>query len=145
MEPRIRPARPADAGELAELTTQLGYPCTAADIQGRLESLLASPEDLVLVAADTGDRPVGWVHAVVRRFLQADVFVQIAGLVVADTHRGSGIGSRLLAAVERWAIDTGIPTVRVRSNVVREGAHRFYLCAGYTLAKTSHLFVKQLS
>ncbi len=144
MQTGIRAARVDDVGELAALTTELGYPATAADIERRLPSLLASREDLVLVATDDADRPVAWVHAVVRRFLQADAFVQIAGLVVADGERGSGIGSRLLAAAEQWAVEIGIPVVRVRSNVVRDRTHGFYLRAGYTLTKTSHLFVKQL-
>ena len=35
--------------------------------------------------------------------------------------------------------------VRVRSNVVRERAHQFYLRAGYAIVKTSLVFEKSLS
>jgi GNAT superfamily N-acetyltransferase len=145
METRIREARVDDAAELAVLSTELGYPSTTDDIQRRLPFLLSNPGHLVLVATDVGDGAVGWLHAVVPRGLESDGFVEIAGLVVADAHRSSGIGSRLLAAAERWAVgQTGVGTIRVRSNVIRQRAHRFYLRAGYTLAKTSHLFTKQL-
>ncbi len=143
-ETAIRDARANDAAELASLATELGYPSTAADIGRRLPVLLSNPEHLLLVATGDDDRAVGWLHAVVRRQLDSDAYVQIAGLVVAATHRGAGVGSRLLGHAERWARHTGVRLVHVRSNVIRQRAHRFYLRSGYTLAKTSHLFVRHL-
>jgi GNAT superfamily N-acetyltransferase len=140
----LRQARPADAAELAALATELGYPSTAADVERRLPFLLADPEHLLLVAAGAGDRAVGWLHAAIRRQLANDARVEIVGLVVAAERRGSGIGARLLAEAEQWAREAGVGQVRVRSNVARERAHGFYLRAGYTRAKTSHVFVKEL-
>jgi hypothetical protein len=37
----IRPARPSDAGEIAQLTTQLGYDLKNADAADRLSRILA--------------------------------------------------------------------------------------------------------
>jgi GNAT superfamily N-acetyltransferase len=140
----IRRGRPGDAPEIAELATELGYPSSAEEIVRRLLPLLGSAEQLVLVAANGSDRAVGWLHAAVRHQLLRDPDVQVVGLVVAAAHRGAGVGTRLLAAAERWAAETGAAEVRVRSNVARERAHRFYLREGYILAKTSRLFVKTL-
>jgi GNAT superfamily N-acetyltransferase len=139
-----RIARVTDAPELAELTTQLGYPSTPGDIERRLPALLESSDHLVLVAVDARDRPVAWLHAVVRRVLESDSFVQVAGLAVDAGRRGAGIGSQLLAGAEQWALEAGFDLIRVRSNVIRERAHAFYVRAGYALAKTSHLFAKHL-
>jgi len=140
----LRIARTTDAAELASLATELGYPSTAADVERRLPPLLEDPEHLIIVATDSDDRAIGWLHAVVRRQPELDAFVQIAGLVVAETHRGTGIGTRLLEHAERWASQSGIHTVRVHSNATRELAHRFYERAGYSSAKTSRLFTKTL-
>jgi len=140
----LRQARSSDATELAALATELGYPSTAADVERRLPSLLSSPEHLLLVAAGPNDRAVGWLHAAIHRGLTNDARGEIVGLVVAADRRGSGIGARLLAETEKWARKAGVSQVRVRSNVARERAHGFYLRAGYALAKTSHVFVKEL-
>jgi GNAT superfamily N-acetyltransferase len=141
---KIREARAGDAPELAELTTQLGYPSTAADIARRLPFHLGRDDERVLVAADD-DRAAAWIHVALQRSLEDDPYAVILGLVVAEPLRGGGIGARLVAEAERWARGQGLPLVRVRSNVVRERTHRFYQKLGYALTKTSHLFVKRLT
>ena len=140
----VREARSGDVNELVALCAELGYPSSPAEVERRLPALLSNANHLLLVGTDEEDRAVAWLHAVVRRQLELDPFVQVAGLVVGAGHRGAGLGARLLDRAEAWALQQGIGSVYVRSNVTRERAHRFYLRAGYTLAKTSHLFVKTL-
>ena len=50
-----------------------------------------------------------------------------------------------MAEAEAWARGKGVSSVRVRSNVTRERTHGFCLQAGYAIAKTSYLFVKELA
>ena len=57
---------------------------------------------------------------------------------------GAGIGSRLVDAAERWAIRRGLARMRVRSNTVRERAHRFYARLGYVVVKTQSALDKTL-
>jgi GNAT superfamily N-acetyltransferase len=140
----IRAASPADAGALADLSTQLGYPADARTITRRLRDIYACRGGVVLVALDPHDEAVGFAHALPQHFLIADAFVELAGLVVAETARGGGVGDALLRAVEAWAREQGFGSVRVRSNVVREHAHRFYLREGYAEQKRQAVFVKQL-
>lgn len=141
----IRDARLDDAPELAALTTELGYPSTADDLARRLPHHLGRDDERVFVAADADGRAAGWIHVALRRSLENDPYAEIAGLVVSERLRGGGIGARLVAEAERWAGERGMTLMRVRSNVVRERTHRFYVREGYTVKKTSHLFVKQLS
>jgi GNAT superfamily N-acetyltransferase len=141
----VRAARPADATRLAELSCELGYPAESDEIAARLPFLLEHPDHILVVATDDTDVPTGWLHALVRRQLESDAFVQIVGLVVGETQRSRGIGAELLRAAEAWARTVGVRQVRVRSNVTRSRAHGFYLRAGYTLRKTSHLFVKEIA
>ena len=141
---RIRPARLDDAGAIAALTTQLGYPVDAQTQSRRLAPVLASDRDEVLVAVDAADRPIGWIHVQGRLFLEGDDQAQIAGLVVGEGHRSAGIGAALLAAAEAWAAARDLRSMRVMSRVQRTGAHRFYERHGYAVAKTSLVFDRRL-
>lgn len=139
----IRAIVPTDAEAVAELSGQLGYPASAEEIRARIDALLREPERLTLAAVLDGQL-VGWIDACIERHLQASDMVNINGLVVRDTARGAGIGQQLCRAVEQWALGRSIPAVRVRSQIKREDAHRFYLRDGYRKVKTSLVFEKTL-
>lgn len=138
----IRTAVPADAEALVSLSTRLGYPADARAIRGRLEAIGAHRAGEVLVAVAGHGEVVGFAHALPQRLLIVEPFVELAGLVVAEAARGQGFGAALLAAVESWARGQGFAGVRVRSNVLRERAHRFYQRAGYAETKRQAVFVK---
>ena len=140
----LRPARSSDVAELAALATQLGYPSTAAEVAARLPRLLDDPDQLVAVAVGPDDRAVGSVHVVVRRRLESDPWVEVATLVVDDVARGSGVGRALLEHAEAWAAARGYTFVQLRSNVVRERAHRFYVREGYTKVKEQVLLHRRV-
>jgi GNAT superfamily N-acetyltransferase len=141
--PVIRPARPEDAPALAPLSTQLGYPSTAADLASRLALILPDPAQFVAVAELSG-QVVGWIHVALYFTLESGAAVEIRGLVVDEEHRGRGIGRALLRRAEEWARERGARVMRLRSNVIRDGAHAFYLHLGYTIVKTQHAFRKNL-
>ena len=141
---RIRPARPDDAPDLAPLTTQLGYPVDPAEQSRRLAAILGSDDEVVLVAVDASDAPIGWIHVQDCRSMTSPRHAQIAGMVVDEAHRSAGAGARLLAAAEAWAGERGLPSVQVHSRVEREGAHRFYERHGYELVKTSRVLQRRI-
>lgn len=85
---------------------------------------------------------MGWVDAAVERHLQSKPVVMIGGLVVREDLRGKGIGQQLCHAVEHWATQIGIGVVRVRCELKRADAHRFYLREGYSQVKVSSVFEK---
>ena len=138
----VRPAAAADAGALAELATELGYPTSPSEMEARLAMI--GPDAAVLVACEPPDRVVAWGHVEVRRTLVEPLSAQVMGLVVAEGSRSAGIGLRLLSALEAWAIARGCGRILVGTRVTRERAHRFYEREGYELLKTSHFFVKPL-
>lgn len=140
----IREARLDDAPELAALTMELGYATTVEQMHERLPLLLDSSDHELFVAVDENDRATGWLHAALRRTVELDPYVQIAGLVVGAAHRSGGTGARLVARAEEWARERGARQMLVHSNVLRERAHQFYLRAGYSLMKTSRVFTKSL-
>lgn len=137
----VREATPADAEALASLSGQLGYP---ADVPTILRRLAQVERSVVLVAVNASDEVCAVAHAEPRRLLIAEPFVELAALVVDERARGSGAGAMLLAAVEARAREQGFASVRVRSNVLRERAHRFYLREGYIEKKRQAVFLKRL-
>lgn len=137
----VREATPADVEALASLSGQLGYPADAPTIMCRLAQV---DRGVVLVALDGEGAVCAVAHAEPRRLLIAEPFVELAALVVDEAARGSGAGAMLLAAVEAWAREQGFASVRVRSNVLRERAHRFYLREGYIEKKRQAVFLKRL-
>jgi GNAT superfamily N-acetyltransferase len=139
---RVREATPADAEALASLSGQLGY---SVDVPTMVHRLARVEGGVVLVALDAEGLVCAMAHAAPRRPLVAEPFVEIAALVVDEAARGSGAGAVLLAAVEAWAYEQGFTGVRVRSNVLRERAHRFYLREGYIEQKRQAVFLKRLN
>jgi predicted N-acetyltransferase YhbS len=133
-----------DAAAVAELSVQLGYEATAAEVAERIEVLLSNVEQVALVAC-VGADVVGWIEASIVHHLQSAPHGLIGGLVVKDGVRGLGVGKRLCAEVEEWSRMKGLAVVRVTSRSTREGAHRFYLREGYRQTKTSAVFEKVLS
>ncbi len=139
----IRPPRGQDAATLAELSGQLGYPVSPAELEARLSAVAGNDHAAVFVA-EAAHRPIGWVHVELKRTLVAPLTAQIMGLVVDDASRSAGVGRELLSAAEAWAANRGCRHMVVGTRVTRERAHRFYAREGYTLQKTSYFLEKGL-
>jgi GNAT superfamily N-acetyltransferase len=136
----IREAKKTDAVALAALSGELGYPTTLAEIESRFDKLSAKSDNGIYIAEL--DSIVGWIHVSVIQSLESNPFVEICGLVVAESHRGTGIGTRLVAMAESWAQEKGYNHIRVRTNVLREETRRFYRQVGFQSKKTQEVFDK---
>ncbi len=143
MTVRIRPMTTADVERVATLCGQLGYPSPAADVAKRFETLRSRPNDAILVAEDDGII-AGWVHVHEDLTLETGPFAELGGLVVDEKVHRRGAGRLLVETAERWAVAHGYREMRVRSNVIRAGAHEFYRRLGYEVIKTQLNFRKAL-
>jgi GNAT superfamily N-acetyltransferase len=142
-DPTIRRAVGSDATALAELSAELGYPATSAQMDERLAYLHSREGHEVLVAEARG-AVLGWVHVCLVGSLESEPFAEIRGLVVTEERRSLGIGSVLVSAAEAWAGTRGCSRVRVRTNTVRTRTHGFYEKLGYTTTKTQKVFERHL-
>jgi GNAT superfamily N-acetyltransferase len=144
----VRRAVLSDAPRMAELSGQLGYPATAAQVEQRFRQLDREARHAVFVAELAGgkDAPVviGFLHVEESHLILHDAVAEISGLVIADGYRGRGAGRLLMEQAERWARERGCQAVVLRSNVVRAGAHAFYEKLGYEAIKTQKVFRKSL-
>jgi GNAT superfamily N-acetyltransferase len=140
---RIRRARKNDSARIAELSAQLGYPATGQEIVQRMERMRPAALHAVFVA-ESEKLVTGWLHVSVTPLLEVPLRAEVNGLVVDEKRRSAGSGAELLQAAERWAAKKGCKSVSVRSNVIRERAHEFYLRNGYEHYKTQKAFRKYL-
>ncbi len=142
--PRIRSVIREDAGAVAALSGQLGYPVSVEAIATRLERLLGRDDQLVLAAVADDGALAGWIHAAEQDLVETERRCEILGLVVDGRRRRSGVGSRLVAEAERWAASRGLRQMSVRSNVAREESHPFYEAQGYGRVKTQQVYRKPI-
>jgi len=143
-ELKIRRAKMSDAPRLAELAGQLGYPTTASQMRARIRNIKPASLHAVFVADSKKDGVVGWLHVSKNPLLESEMRAEVNGLVVAEGQRSLGAGARLIAAAEDWARKHGCKDMSVRSNVIRERAHKFYERNGYEHYKTQKSFRKPL-
>lgn len=137
----IRAARLGDSARIAVLTEQLGYPATEAEIRTRLTTLDARGDHAFYVAEIDGE-VAGWIGVRTDLSLEGGGYAEIVGLVVDERRRGKGLGEDLVHAAEAWARGRGATKLRVRSNVIRDRAHRFYERLGYAVTKRQVVFDK---
>ena len=141
---KIRRARASDVARLAELSGQLGYPTAEKQMAKRLRGVLKDRDAACLVAETKEQGVIGWVHMSTTPLIEVERRAEVNGLVVDERTRSQGAGGQLLDAGEKWARKKGCKGVSVRSNVIRERAHGFYLRHGYEHYKTQKSFHKPL-
>jgi len=139
---KIRRARLSDAGRIAVLSGQLGYPTTPKQMSARLKDALRFEEGACFVAETRQYGVIGWIHVSITPLLEVGKRAEVNGLVVDEKVRRAGAGAMLLQAVENWAGKKGCAGMSVRSNVLRRRAHGFYLRHGYEHYKTQKAFRK---
>jgi GNAT superfamily N-acetyltransferase len=139
---RIRRMAETDAEVVAGLAGELGYPNEVESIRERIRATDEFDLDLLLVAVDPADMPVGFIQAHRVCIIEAGFRVEILGLVVSSSARRSGIARGLIEEAERWAKNIGAEAISVRSNTKRIEAHLFYPALGYRKIKTQAVYEK---
>lgn len=138
----IRIARPEDSLAIAEITAEgLGY-VRAPEIISQNMIALDSNHDRLFVAEINGE-VVGFIEPQVYEPVYWGKLINILGLAVRKSHRGTGIGKALMEAAENWAKEIGAKGVRLNSGKSRTEAHAFYRHIGYTSEKQQIRFLKE--
>ena len=132
----IKILSPQDAGVLANVAPDVFD--DPIDV-GRADEFLADPRHHLAVAVENG-QVVGFVSAV--HYVHPDkprpeLWINEVG--VAATHRGRGLGTRLLRAVLAVAQGLGCAEAWVLTDRANTAAMRLYAAAGSTEAPTDHV------
>lgn len=139
----IREMRLSDAADVANLSTELGYPMATEAVEERLRQFARMNDHAVFSACLKG-LVVGWIDVGIVHHLQSQPYGEIGGLIVSKEYQGRGIGGQLVSAAEGWVVRRNVTKILVRSQIAREGAHAFYLRQNFSRVKTSVVFTKSL-
>ncbi len=140
----IRQASISDTSVIHKLCYQLGYNPKSDDVRTHLSNLLAHPDYEILVI-EKDNEVLGWMSLYKRLRIEDVEFLQVAALVTDERFRGQGLGKSLMAYAEARANEMKLPFVGLHSSMGRIDAHKFYEGIGYTKAKESYFFKKDLS
>lgn len=146
---QIRPLRSSDLDAVMQLHRELGWnPAFRADgstLRQRLSALTAEEDSLLLVAEVDGV-VAGYIHGeIVTYLLFAGREMLISEVFVMETHRGTGIGSALVRAMEKEAVDQRCFRISLLNSRERESYKRgFYPSLGYKERAGTALFDKRL-
>lgn len=144
MTPTIRRAEPDDGPALSRLAEQLGYPNPPQVIRDGIAALSALDRRDLFVAVDAADRAIGYANVGPMDVLFVPGAAELHEVVVDELHRGTGVGRALVEACAAAARRRGHTVLYVRSNAVREAAHRFYLTCGFQDVKLQRVFRRSL-
>ena len=123
----VRPATPADAGEIAQFSRDLiesglGWTWTRA----RVERNIRSAATVAIVACE-GDRRVAFA---IMYF--GDEHAHLNLLAVRPDRQRAGIGRHLVGWLEESALVAGIGTIRLELRATNRAARRFYEHLGFS-------------
>lgn len=140
--PHLRPAKPSDGGAVARLLGELGYQCTREEAVDRIMTVAEDPTQALLLAELHGE-PCGLLALDFMYFVPLGrTTCRITTLIVADSHRQSGVGRELLREAEVRARAANAARIEVTTAAHRQGAHDFYRACGYSESSTR--FVRRL-
>lgn len=140
-KPKLRDAKPGDAGRIAVLIKFLGHDVTEKAVRKNLNTLKKIGETPIVATLDKNVVGLIGVHRMVTVHRDAPVG-RIPVLVVAKEAQGQKLGRLLVEAAEQWCRKKGCKLVEVTSNDHRADAHAFYRHMGYE--RTSIRFFKKL-
>jgi len=126
---------------IARLLTQLGYPVAPEDVPTRLARLAGDRAAVLLAEQDARVVGLATVHVLSVLNRARDV-AWLTALVVDESMRGSGVGRRLVEAVEAFARQQGCERLSVTTHEHLTGAQAFYTQVG--LPPTGRRFGKML-
>jgi GNAT superfamily N-acetyltransferase len=133
---QITPARPGDAGAVADLAAALAqsFPFSRARFDLSYPALLAA-DDACLLVASGGDEPAGYLLGFQHLTFYANGPVGwVEEVFVRRQDRGRGTGRALMSAFEQWAADRGCVLVALATR----RAAPFYHALGYQQSAIYH-------
>ena len=138
----VRDAVLADVPVCSELLGELGYPVAAEVLTKRVERLLSSSDNRILVATRSGEStPIGLLALHVMPVIHdANDLAMIMALVITERARGEGVGRALIEGATTVARERGSTRLFVTTHLRRSGAHAFYERLGFQF--TGRRYVK---
>ncbi|MEO7728337.1 MAG: GNAT family N-acetyltransferase [Burkholderiales bacterium] len=152
MNPKIKPAQPADIPQLAALLddlfdVELDFTADASRQIKGLELMVAesarSDRQMVAVARDESGQPVGMASGqIVISTAEGAPSVWVEDVVVHAAHRRQGIGKQLVEFMRAWAKARGANRMQLVADRENASANLFYTALGW---QSTQLLVRRRS
>jgi GNAT superfamily N-acetyltransferase len=132
MTPLVETARASDIDDLVGLLEQLFAIEKDFDFDEKLQKkglvmMLESSETRCVMVARTNNKAIGMCSAQLVVSTSEGGFSGIVEDMVVDSrHRGKGLGTKLLQAVERWCLEKGAGRVQLLADRNNEEGLEFY-------------------
>lgn len=104
---------------------EMGYSYTEEQTEVQLASVLNDDSNVIFVAVKE-DKVIGYIHGAKYNVLFADPMVNVLGIAVSEPYKRRGVGRMLLNALEAWAVENSISSIRLTSGAERTSSHEFY-------------------
>lgn len=146
----LRRARLEDAAALIPLVARYwefeGIPdFEPVAVQAQLERLLSSPDLGAAWMATDAQQPIGYLILVYVFSLEnRGITGEIDELFILPEHRGSGLGSQLLAEAETESVRRGCTNISLQIGTANRRAGEFYRRRGYAERSAFRLLEKRL-
>ena len=137
----IRAAQIGDANVISSLLAQLGYDTEPSKIEV-LVSMAASGNNKVCVGVLSGQVIAVMSVIFFNYFPSAEKLCRITSIVVDETARGSGVGSKLIDFAKSMALAEKCSILEVTTSLRREQTQAYYESIGFQ--KTSYKYVQKL-
>ncbi len=132
-ETTIRPLATADLADAATLLATMNEGTSIDLIDQRLRTLLADHPHYQLIGAFTDTNLTGVAGAWIATKIWCGRYLEIDNLVVAPTHRSSGIGSLLIGHLEAIARERDCKLLVLDSYTANHPSHRLYHRLGFEI------------
>ena len=137
----IREIKETDAGAIVELSGQLGYQIDEQLVIQQISAILSDKNHFAFMATEN-EQVIGFIHGILAIRLSSPPFLEITGLIVKEQFRKKKVGRRLVSHLETFCAGDFQKT-RVRCNVMRNDAHKFYKSLGYFEKKEQKVFERK--
>lgn len=140
----VRNIKTDDVSDVADLMKQLGYNVNRDNLSKIIKLILQNDDSTAIVAVNDLGKVVGCLQILITARLAEGNYGEIVSLVVDQKERRKGIGKKLVDESIEWLKGKGYSKIRVRCNIIRNEAHRFYENLEFKERKTQKIFEKDI-
>ncbi|MDF1828106.1 MAG: GNAT family N-acetyltransferase [Legionellaceae bacterium] len=128
----VRDANINDTVQLCQLLAQLNYDMDSTTMRARIEAFQKDRHHL-LVIEHNQQIIAAIAFACYEQLRLAGCCCHIDALIIHQDYRSQGLGKKLVAEAEAYALKYGAKTVELKSanHRIKTGTHAFYMGLGY--------------
>lgn len=130
------------------MLAQLHSDLSAGEFEAELARFTKLPEPYVgFIAVGDSDKPIGLIDARIRNYAEGAPNLRagyVEDLWVDPYHRGKGVATALLRAVEQWARDEGLDWLGSDARLDNSVSHSWHRANGFEETERLVVFGKPL-